>query len=334
MGRPFTDNPDKRAVREKWDTPVLRYLHENYGARFRYMGLPGVDLIDVKLWKDMIDEVIAFEPPDASPTRRESIVQLRRNMKVLGVRGVAYYGSLEEVVILGSDNEGSKYSQTKVITLYNLDFCNEIASPIDTRERGKKVWRFEAIRQVLRDEVECYRKTGGPNYFILMLTVRNQIDAAKISRFLNQGLLADAKEFRDSCESVKPLPRKGALIGTYAWALKTFLYNLLCQNFANPNLSAIFFPFVLYHGTKVRGSRGYIESPMLHSIVLCKFGSEEAQAPDVFPSAFLQSSSIVVTNGGLKWKLQTGETKASNANPDPVVWLRDFGMALLSGLTS
>lgn len=334
MGKPFTDNPDKRAVREKWDTPVLRYLHEKHGARFRYMGLPGVDLIDVKLWKDMIDEVVAFEPPDNSDSRRESIAQLRRNLKVLGIRGVAYYGSLEEVVILGSDYEGSAYSQAKVITLYNLDFCNEIASPIDTRDRGKKVWRFEAIRQVLRDQVECHRRTGGPNYFVLMLTVRNQIDAKKISQFLKRGLLADAKEFRDSCQKLNPLPPKGALIGTYPWALKAFLYNLLCQNFANPNLSAVFFPFVLYKGTRVRSSHGFIESPMLHSMVLCKFGSEEAQAPDVFPEAFLQRSSIVVQNGALKWKLQTGEIQVSNATPDPVVWLANFGLGLMSGFAS
>jgi hypothetical protein len=332
MGKQFTDNPDKRAVREKWDTPVLRYLHEHHGARFRYMGLPGVDLIDVTLWKDMIDEVIAFEPPDNSESRRESIAQLRRNLKVLGIRGVAYYGSLEEVVILGRDYEGLEYSQTKVITLYNFDFCNEIASPIDTRERGKQVLRFEAIRRVLQDQAECYRRAGRPNYFVLMLTVRNQIDAKKISQFLKQGLLADAKEFRDACQKLNPLPRQGALIGSNLWALKAFLYNLLCQNFANPNLSAVFFPFVLYKGTRVRSTRGFIESPMLHSVVLCKFGAVEAQAPDVFPEAFLQKSSIVVQNGALKWKAQTGETQGSNEAPDPVAWLGNFGPSLLSGL--
>ena len=63
---PF-DSPGKRAVRELWNTPLLRELYQNHGFRYRYMGLPGVDLLDVDLWKDMIEEVIAFEVP-AKPT--------------------------------------------------------------------------------------------------------------------------------------------------------------------------------------------------------------------------------------------------------------------------
>jgi len=71
MARPFQDNPEKGIVRGTWDTPLLRHLHEKYGVRYRYLGLPGVDLIDVTLWKSMIDEVIAFEPPGKPPTRRD-----------------------------------------------------------------------------------------------------------------------------------------------------------------------------------------------------------------------------------------------------------------------
>ena len=138
-----------------WDTPVLRYFDNNYGARYRYMGLPGVDLIDVKLWSDMIDEVVAFEPPDSSDSGRESIVNLRRNLKSLWIPGVAYYGSLEEVVTLRQDFDGTPYSQNDIITLYNFYFCDEIGQSIATREGNKKALRFEANRQVLDDQIEC-----------------------------------------------------------------------------------------------------------------------------------------------------------------------------------
>ncbi len=293
------------------------------------MGLPGVDLIDVKLWSDMIDEVVAFEPPDSSDSGRESIVNLRRNLKLLGIPGVAYYGSLEEVVTLRQDFDGTPYSQNDIITLYNFDFCDEIASRIATREGNKKALRFEAIRQVLHDQIECNMRGGGPNYFLFMLTVRNQVDAKKISNFLKKPLFADAKEFRDTCNQLHPLPAQGPLIGSYLWALKTFLYNLLCQYFVSPNLSAMFFPVVLYQGTRV--SR-YVPSPMLHWVILCRFGSVEKETPDLFPNSFLNSCSVRVRSGELQWKAQTGEHQSRTDSPNPVQWLGDHGQSLLTNL--
>ena len=70
---PFTDNPEKGVVRQQWNTPLLQHLHQQYGVRYRYLGLPGTDLIDVKLWREMIDEVIAFEPPDKDGIRQNGV---------------------------------------------------------------------------------------------------------------------------------------------------------------------------------------------------------------------------------------------------------------------
>jgi hypothetical protein len=331
--KPFTDNPEKQVVRAQWDTPVLRYLNVQFGTRYRYMGLPGVDLLDIRLWRSMIDEVVAFEPPDDSADRRQSIVKLRRNLQMLNIQGVAYYGSLEEVVLRRRDFDGQAYAQNRVITLYNFDFCDEIGSSIETSEKNKKVLRFEAIRQVLRDQVECYRR-GGPNYFVFMLTVRNQIDASKINRFLRKPLLAHAKEFRDKCQQESRLPERGPLIGTYPWALKTFLFDLLCQNFANPNLSAICLPFVLYQGTQVKSSEGRITSPMMHWVLVCKFDPPESQGPEVFPISFLPVSSVAVSNNALIWKPQTGEVKTRSGRPDSEEWLSDYGTEFLKGLSN
>ena len=45
MTKPFQDNPEKSVVRRVWDTPLLEHLHRKYKVRYRYLGLPGVDLI-------------------------------------------------------------------------------------------------------------------------------------------------------------------------------------------------------------------------------------------------------------------------------------------------
>lgn len=329
MANTFTDNPGKGVVRESWDTPILRYLNTEYGIRYRYMGLPGPKLLDLRMWKDMIGEVVAFEPPGDSGDPRQAIAELRRNLHIFGFQGIAYYGSLEEVVLLKRDFEGTPYSQKHVITLYNFDFCDEIASPISTQTRGEKVLRFHAIRQVFRDQAECYRQTKRPNYFFLLLTIRNQIGAAKIRKFLNKELLAQARDFYDKCRILEPLPKSGDLVGTCPWALKTFLFDLLSQNFTNPNLSAIFLPVVLYMGTPVKTPEGRIASPMMHWVVLCKFGSDESHGTEILPPSFLPTSSVTVSNKKLIWKPLIGEARRRLDPPSSVQWLRDYGTEFL-----
>ena len=107
------------------------------------MGLPGVDILDLQLWRHMIDEVVAFEsrakPEDNDLGGRRNVLALRTKMRQQGINGYAYFGSMEEVVILGRDQDGTKYDRSKLVTLYNLDFCDEISSPVQTLTEGTQV---------------------------------------------------------------------------------------------------------------------------------------------------------------------------------------------------
>jgi hypothetical protein len=334
---PF-DSPGKRAVRELWNTPLLRFLHTTYGFRYRYMGLPGVDLLDLKLWRDMLEEVIAFEAP-APPTRndpqgRRHILALRRNLQVLGIPGHAFFGPMEEVVILRRDYDGTAYQQNKVITLYNLDFCDEIGSRISTREQGEQLWRFEAIRQILRDQRQCFQQYGGPSFFIVMLTVRDQIDAAKLRELLSANLYDDTQAYLDVCGGVGSLPSQGYVLGTHSWALKAFIHNALRQYLTNPHISAVFFPLLRYRGTPVRTRRGgLLESPMLHSLLLCRFDQYQFPSPSFLPTNYLTSipSVAVGDGGGLTWEPQRGEATAPVGTPSSSNWLQQVVPTFLNG---
>lgn len=216
MSHIFSDSREKRVVREKWNTPFLRHLHDNHGYPYRYFGLPGPEIIDIKLWRDMITEVVAFEVPDKTRGKPERgfINELRRKLELLDIPNTTYYGSFEEVVLLRKDLDGQEYSQQKVITLYNLDFCSEIGSKIPSSS-GQTLYRLEAIRQVVRDQIECFNRLDGPPCFIVLLTVRNQMDR----RILNERLNACrplCTEFIEECEAINPVP-EGAhpLIGTH-----------------------------------------------------------------------------------------------------------------------
>ncbi len=340
MTKPFQDNPEKGVVREVWDTPLLKHLHQRHRIRYRYLGLPGVDLIDIRLWKSMIDEVIAFEPPGQPPNKRKAIDELRRNMKLLGRRGIAYWGSFEEVVMLRRDFEGQHYAQDKVVTLYNLDFCDEITSKVETQRQGKKAWRFEAIRQILRDQAACFQRERRLRHFIMMLTIRNQTSSHKIQQLLSGStLLAQAKTHHEVCNELTPIPAKPGvlLIGTHTWALKTAIFNYLLSCFNNPCLSALFFPPVLYIGTPIHtwenGKEKLLSSPMLHCIILCRFADAEQVAPECWPTGYLAGSCVSVRpEGELAWTPQVGEAGGSVRPPQSVEWLTTHGAQILKGL--
>ncbi len=300
------------------------------------MGLPGVDLLDVKLWREMIDEVVAFEvrasrTPDDIEGRRH-IVALRRNLQLLGVPGRAFFGPMEEVVILRRDYDGTNYEQKEVVTLYNLDFCDEIASRIETREEGKQVWRFEAIRQILRDQQQVFQKKGSPTVFVLLLTVRDQIGSPKLRKFLSGGLYEDTKAYLESCGGIEELPKEGTLLGSHTWALKAFIYNTLRQYLANPHISATFFPLVRYTGTPVQ--RGRVKSPMLHCMVICRFDERQTPYPSYMPGDYLSGVSSVAVRDGerLAWDPQPGEPTTYAGHPSPSKWLQELELPFLNGL--
>lgn len=334
----FSDSPGKRSVRELWDTPLLVYLHRTYGMRYRYMGLPGVDLLDVKLWRDMIDEVVAFEvraaPNSSDPQGRRSIITLRRNLRLLDIPGHAYFGPLEEVVILHEDYDGTQYRQERVVTLYNLDFCDEIGSPIHTRRQGRSVLRFEAIRQILRDQRECYRRLGGPSLFVMLLTVRNQIGVRRLRAFLARNLYHDTREYVEACNGLTPLPVSGHVLGTHTWALKAFLHGIIRQYLSNPHISALFFPVVKYTGVPVRANGGRLPSPMLHCMILCRFDDPQSPSPLFLPDNYLAGAVSVRGRDDqtLLWEPEPGEPPGSQTSPECRDWFRPLEPVFLQGV--
>ncbi len=280
-------------------------------------GIP-TSLIDVRLWQDMLDEVIAFELPAPGADPRQWITQLRTNLRTIGMRSVTYYGSLESVVVLGRDLDGQPYKQANVVTLYNLDFCDEIASRVDT-PGGEKAWRFEALRTIVQDQRDAFRRSGGPSHFVILLTVRNQVPARQIGGLLKRrNPSVSAHRYALTCQKAKRIPDTGTLMGSHAWSIKTLLYTTLCNNFSAPNISALFFPLVKYTGTPISSK---VPSPMLHWIVVCRFGKKEDCAPTFFPRDYLSSvTSLEVVGDALTLNPEPGEAMNVHQQVGSTAW--------------
>lgn len=308
----FADSPGKRVVREQWNTPLLRHLHDRYGFIYRYFGLPGPDILDIELWRDMIKEVIAFEvPAEGARDERINIIKLREKLELRGIPNETYYGPFEQVTLLGRDFDGQIYNQENVITLYNLDFCGEVGSKIRS-VTGEEYYRFEAIRQVIRNQAECYNRLSRPSCFIILLTVRNQIH----SRVLQERLTACrplCEDFVRACESTIPIVGELPLIGTHAWALKTILLTFFSECLRGNNISALFFPFVKYNGVQKRISRTQtIPSPMLHLTIFCKFQHPREVTGVGVPSNPFELESLAVSDGSLIVSPEPGEVSGEH----------------------
>jgi len=315
MPHVFSDSHDKKIVRELWNTPFLRHLNREYSFVYRYFGLPGPDIIDIKLWKDMIKEVIAFEVPAKSKNNERLFInKLRENLELIDIPNMTYYGPFEEVVLLRRDYEGQDYSQRDVITLYNLDFCSEIGSKIRASS-GELCYRVEAIRQIVRDQVESFNDLGRPSCFIIFLTVRNQIRSTVLRDRLDV-CLPFHKDFIGECLRINPIPPEdNFLIGSHTWAIKTIILTILQESLRGNNISAFFSPFVKYRGTPVRISRvDFIPSPMLNLMIFCKFQHPREMAGISIPADPLRIKSLSVNGDDIVLAPEAGETLDSSSS--------------------
>lgn len=279
------DSPGKKYIRENWNSPLLQEYSTQKGIKYLYLGLPGPKISDIKLWKDFIEYVIAFETKGRGLDPRENIIVLNRNLTVLGLKYDVYYGFLENVIIVGKDSDGKIYKQEGLVTLYNLDFCNSITGKIDTEE-GRRCLRFETLRKLMTIQRDIYLKNG-MDKFILLLTIRDEFRTSVLKEFIERSNYSEKVRNYINC-SLKETPMDGNLdLQNNTPILKAFIFTILRDYFKGHNIASFFFPIIKYIG---RTSR----SKMLHFTILCRMESECLPQPNEFQTAeeFLMQKSL------------------------------------------
>ena len=311
----FGDHPRKRVVREQWDTPLLRWVWERWGKRmFFYLGLPGPEALDIKLWRSMVSRVIAFELETESGNPRGNIVRLNRNLALMGVRHDVYCGAMEEVILRKKDCDGKEFRINEAVTLYNLDFCNAITGSVKTA-KGMRRLRFECLREIAVLQRALFRETGIRRFVLLMTcredfhieVVRSALAEAHIPR-ITRDLVAMAGE---PVASPK-LPQ----LGTNTKLLWAFVFTCLRECFRGQGISPIFMPPVIYKGCTAA-------SPMIHFVVVCTMAEENAAMPsDTQPLEAVHRLPILRADDGRI--LVVGSEREVEAVTDPTVFLAGF----------
>jgi len=244
-----TEHGHKQIIRQKWATPILKFLNKQLGHKLLYLGLPSPEAEDVLAWLDYLKKVIAFQCdddryPNAFEQLFEKLKQFEQEEKIEDFE--AYYGYIEKVILQGiDDNENPQsFELDEVVTLYNLDFCNNITVPIkilDENGNLRKMYKFDAVRKLL----SIQQSFPNSSKFVFFLTVHCSYAGLELNNYLepknnsnNQG---------DYIKNVREqLKGRGTEIN--ARIVRLFVIDTLSHLFKSFGFVPKFLPTILYQG--------------------------------------------------------------------------------------
>lgn len=245
----------KSFIREQWNKPLLKFLSRKTSDRLLYLGLPSPKAEDILEWIEYIKVVIAFQcrdypEPSSENQDRGAIDELNDILNDLERKSkldnyIVFDGYLEEVVLRGYDNSPTRinFSVENFVTLYNLDFCNKISSPIKYIDGGgipQIAYKIEAINKLLQIQ-QALRKSS--NKFILFLTVQCSYDGAELDHFIRLPPNEEIKEYISKCKTLSGHIKNARIVRLF------FAYQIK-QQLEAFGFSAKILPSVYYTGLK------------------------------------------------------------------------------------
>jgi len=269
MAKTF-NTPSKNKIRKDWNLPLIKKIKEQTNKKLVYLGLPSPDADDIFEWIDYVDKVIAFQcreypkPSDPSQSKKD-IDELEAKLNLLETQGkistfAIYDGYIEEVLLRGRDISNNQYTQSDVITLYNLDYCNSLSAPIDYLDNAgnlKKGYKFEAIDKLLE-----FQKNININSkkFILFLTVKCDYYEPEMESLIGDGCGQNLKKIHAQYESIDCIIEKNAR------KLRSYAIQNIETYFSSKGFIPEFLPTINYNGLPLPRSKK--DTILLHFTVL------------------------------------------------------------------
>ncbi len=246
-------SPAKILIRKEWNKKLIRFIKNRLQKRIIYLGLPSPNAGDILEWIDYIDEVIAFQcrdyPHPSSPGQsRQEVIRLEQQLASLERQRkistyTVYDGYIEEVLLRGRDNSDIDFYQGETITVYNLDFCNQITSPIQfIDEKGdiQEAYKFDAVRKLL--EYQRKNKEQGTK-FIMFLTINCGYQGAELHNFITHHGDRNISDYHSEVKRIPAKPDRDARF------LKSYVLESLKEYFKTQGFIPGFLPVIYYRGT-------------------------------------------------------------------------------------
>src|ERR1022692_499694 len=155
----FKPHVTKQVIRDRW----CRLIVQSTGVKLTYLGLPAREALDVYNWLPHLDKVIAFQCSDHRVDKlitwddaaylESKLLSIERKSYISSYS--LYKGYIETVVLRGRDESGKPFDATKPVHVFNLDFCNQLTSPLSTFDENNnpiKYYKLETIAKLLEQQ--------------------------------------------------------------------------------------------------------------------------------------------------------------------------------------
>lgn len=313
------NSDNKKLIRTNWAKPIVSYIKDTLNKKLFYLGLPDCEAHDIVEWIEYIDTVYAFQcrdypSPSAPEQSRVKVLALENTLRTFERKRQlstfdVFDGYIEEVILRGFDNSPTikEFTQHDTITLYNLDFCGQVTSPIEYKDRNgnpQKAYKFDAIKRLL----DLQKQITFPNKkFIMFLTLHCSYDGKELNDFIDNPQNTDIKSYLNQVSKFSKGKKAPYLV-------KAFVLHFLQQFFSTNEFIAEILPTIHYIGdnnnpilfftilgtnTNIRNAGGVVHYQKLQEALNCPF-------IEIDNNTLTQSKSLALNND---YKLDT------NLNP-------------------
>ena len=296
----YTEHERKPIIRSQWCLPQIDLLYKKLGnQKLIYIGLPGIEALDIKAWLVYLKKVIAFqcsEYKEGKTTKMVDVAELDKFLEDLERKqqlqsSIVYQGFMEDIIMGALSERGQKYSQDEFLKIYNLDFCNNIATPRVIRsENGKVIYHYklEVIDKLLEYE-RFTSESGKGSRFLMYLTVNSNIFNAEFPKVDNPEISAYVKMVK---KITKPEVQAVRL-------MKSYCFHELTKIFNNNKFHAEFLPPIFYQGSSYpnqnKGSKSQYHRMMTFTILGTKL-NDGTNLYNQDAKAFLNSKFLFANN--------------------------------------
>jgi hypothetical protein len=250
----FADHSNKIIIRNYWCKPIIKHIHETIGKKLVYLGLPGLEAIDLLEWIEHITYVIAIDCGDYSIDKYDLTIAQEKIKKLNGILNLLdrkgdisgyslYLGFLEEVVLKGFDKNGQKFTLNDTINIYNLDFCNSLTAPfkiVDLQGVVTKYYKNEVIRKLLEYERDIIRPDSEKR-FIMFITVHTNFWEDEAETYFK---VKKDSEFESYKVFIRGLNESERIVRL----LRFYFIDILKLHFTSSSFIPYFLPTILYQG--------------------------------------------------------------------------------------
>lgn len=309
----YKDHAIKEIIRQQWCRPLLQGIVTHFGHKLIYLGLPGIEALDVKAWIDFIDKVIAFQCYDyrkRKSKRREDVDKLNALLNELDRQEIIsdyslYEGFMEEVILRGIDGKSTRFIQSNTITLYNLDFCSTLTSPMtlpDEKGVYKKYFKLQMINKLLEMQRD-FEATSNSKRFVMFITIHSDTIKEDMDAHLAR---EEFNAVRTKIDEIKNnLTGKEQEIRL----LRLYAYHFLKTHFCSRYFSPEFLPAIFYKGEGKYTVDGVEhDNWMLTFTILGSFEQDASGSANFYQSMdnCLSSKFLLADESGIHLLTETG----------------------------